>query len=160
MGATRGDTNVQTGATTDGGFAAIIGANLNAGDLIHPLGSDGIVVNQTVTINGRLTNRIYITIYNDTTGVTSSVDLYFDRETGMLVDETDSSVDDGSVSGTTSTSIVTTQLESTTVWTIPEFPSVLILPLFMIATLLAVIAYKKKRASITKTLVPAKTRKF
>jgi hypothetical protein len=158
--AKRGDTNVQTGATTDGGFAAIIGANLTAGDLIHPLGADGITINQTGSMNGRSTNQIYISYYDETTGNTSSVDRYFDMQTGMLVQETDSSVDDGSVSGTTSTSIVTIQLKSTTVWTVPEFPSVLILPLFMIAALLAVIAYKKKRASITKTLIPANTRKF
>ena len=35
-------------------------------------------------------------------------------------------------------------------WVIPEFPSALILPLFMIATLLAVIVYKRKHSIASK----------
>jgi hypothetical protein len=33
----------------------------------------------------------------------------------------------------------------TNLWIVPEFPSFLILPLFMMATLLAIIAFRRKR---------------
>jgi Na+/alanine symporter len=39
---------------------------------------------------------------------------------------------------------------------VPEFPSILILPLFMIPTLLAVIIYKKRSLGYTKRLPRAK----
>jgi len=151
--AARGALNIQTGAVTDAGFPAIIGANLTAGDLIHPLGSDGITINQTVSMNGRPTNQIYISYYNQTDGVTSSADRYFDKQTGILVQETDSDVDDGTVSGSTSTSILTTTLRSSpwapvTVPT-PEFQPIFALPIFMGATLFAVIAIKKKWINLT-----------
>ncbi len=107
----RGSVDIQTGGTVGSPWPAVIAANLTAGDLIHPLGSDEITINQTLTMNGRVTNQIYFNIYNATNGITTSVNRYFDQQTGMLVKEVDSSVDDGSVSGYTSTDAESTTLE-------------------------------------------------
>jgi hypothetical protein len=146
--AARGTVNIQTGDTADSGFPAIIAGNLSAGNLIHPAGSDRVKINDTLTMDSRQTNRIYISVYNATTGVTSSIDRYFDRATGMLVQETESTVDGGSISGTTSTTSIAMQLKSSP-WNpinvpIPEFPPILALPIFIGATTLIVIALKKK----------------
>jgi hypothetical protein len=152
--AARGTVNIQTGNITDGGFAAIIGANLNQGDLIHPLGTDAITINDTVTMNGRPTNEIIINLYNSTNGVTLSDDRFFDQATGMLVQETQKSVDDGTVSGDASTSSLTLQLKYSPwnpepVVTTPEFPPALALSIIVGATTLVVIGLKKKHLILT-----------
>jgi hypothetical protein len=161
--ADRGSINLDTGLS-DGGFVAIIAANLTAGDRVHPLGDDLVTINETViksyASGPRETNHIRIEYQNATAGIAQSVDRYFDKQTGMLVEEHDVSTETKTNPSSTTTTIISYNLESTSMWTVPEFPSVLILPLFMIATLLAAIAYKNKRISITKTLVPAKTREF
>jgi hypothetical protein len=158
-GASRDNVDVETGESY-GFFVAIIGANLTAGDRIHPLGEDTITINETVIRNyeggDRETNRIIIEYQNTTTGATDSVDRYFDKQTGMLVEEYDETSFDNPIS----TTRISWKIKESNVWTIPEFPSALILPLVMIVTMIAVIAYKKKNASITKTLAPAKTHKF
>jgi hypothetical protein len=142
--------NVDTGDSY-GSFAAIIAANLNAHDLIHPLGGDGITINETVTkayeSGNRETNRIVIESTNATTGVTGRVDRYFDKALGILVEEheTTTSADE--------TTAVTWKIKETNAWVIPELPSVLVLPLLMAITMIAAIAYKKKHAGITKPLI-------
>jgi hypothetical protein len=144
----RGTVNIQTGAITDSGFPAIIGANLSPGQIIHPYGNDGIYVNSSSSIDNRPTAVIIISLYNATTGVTSSNERNFDQATGVLVQEVESSSDGGAISGYTSLSRVTTTLRSSpwneqTVPT-PEFPPVLALPIFIGATTLILIALKKK----------------
>lgn len=145
--ASRGTTNVQTGESI-GGFAAIIGANLTQGQRIHPAGTDSITINSTATrafeSGSRQTNEIQISMRNETAGATSSVDRFFDQVTGMLVQSTESTSSDNP----SSSSSVTWQLVSSTAWSIPEFPVILALPAFLIATSLAVIAYKKKQTNI------------
>jgi len=110
--AVRGDLNIQTGDVTNQPWPAIIGANLTSGELIHPLGTDGITINDTTTFEGRPTNEILITQYNSTSGLTDTVDRLFDQQTGMLVKEVDTETDDGTVSGYTSTSALTTLIAS------------------------------------------------
>jgi hypothetical protein len=142
--------NVDTGDGY-GAFVAIIAANLNEHDLIHPLGADGITINQTVIkayeSGNRETNRILIESTNATTGVTGRIDRYFDKATGILVEEyaTTTSADE--------TSTVTWIIKSSNAWVIPEFPSVVILPVLMAITMIAAVAYKKKHAGITKPLI-------
>ena len=144
--------DVDTGAYY-GSFAAIIAGNLNAHDVIHPLGADAITINETVIkayeSGNRETNRIVIESTNATTGVTGRVDRYFDKLSGMLVEsyETTTSAD----SKTTTT--ITWKLRETNQWVVPEFPSVLILPVLMAITMIAAIAYKKKHAGIAKPLI-------
>jgi hypothetical protein len=145
----RGSTNVNTGAVSDSGFAAVIGANLNQGQSIHPLAADGIYINQTKTgSDGRPVNEIIISKYNATIGVTSTSDRYFDQATGMLTYELESTVDGGTISGTTSTESITVQLKSSpwnpqTVPT-PEFQPIFALPIFIGAATLVLIVLKKK----------------
>ena len=155
----RGTVNVNTGEITDSGYAAIIGANLNAGQLIHPQASDGIYINQTVTMNNRPTNEIYRSVYNATDGYTSSDDQFFDQATGILVKEVITSSDDGSVSGYTSTTSQTIELKSSP-WDVetvptPEFPPILALPIFIGATTLILIALKKKHMIVGTPAVKA-----
>ena len=144
----RGSTNVNTGAVSDAGFAAVIGGNLKQGDYIHPL-ADGIYINQTKTgSDGRPVNEINISEYNATIGVTSTSDRLFDQATGMLIYDLESTVDGGTVSGTTSTEAITVQLKSSpwnpqTVPT-PEFQPIFALPIFIGAATLILIALKKK----------------
>jgi hypothetical protein len=152
--ADRGLVDIDTGVSY-GGFAAIIAGNLNAHEVIHPLGADGITINETVIrtyeSGNRETNRIVIETRNATTGVTGRVDRYFDKETGILVEshETTTSAD------LKTTTVETWKLKETNGWVVPEFPSVLILPLLMAITIIAAIAYKKKHANIAKPLIPS-----
>ena len=145
--AARGTANVQTGEST-GGFAAVIGANLTQGQLIHPAANDFITINSTATrvyeSGSRATNEILISVRNESAGATSSVDRFFDQATGMLV----YSVESTSIDNPNSSSSVTWQIISSTAWTIPEFPVILAIPAFLIATSLAAIAYKKKNTNI------------
>lgn len=139
----RGNINLLTG-TSYGDFVAIIGANLNAGDKIHPDGTDGVTIKETVDRSyesgTRSTNHISNSVRNDTAGYTATRDLYFDKATGMLVEQ----VERTDVDNPRSTTIVTWKIVSASVWSIPEFPVIIALPAFLIATSLAVIAYKKK----------------
>jgi hypothetical protein len=155
----RGTVNVNTGEITDSGYAAIIGGNLNAHQYIHPQTSDGLYINQTVTMNNRPTNEIYRTAYNATDGYQSSDDQFFDQATGILVKEVVTTSDDGSVSGYTSTSSETVELKSSP-WDVqtvptPEFPPILALPIFIGATTLILIALKKKHMIVGTPAVKA-----
>jgi hypothetical protein len=146
--ASQGKTNLQTGET-QGGFAAIIRANLTQGQLIHPAANDFITINSTATrayeSGNRATNEILISVRNESAGATSSVDRFFDQATGMLV----YSVESTSIDNPNSSSSVTWQIISSTAWVIPEFPVILAIPAFLIATSLAAIAFKKKHTNIT-----------
>lgn len=147
--ATRGNVNFLTGLSYGDNVAvAIIGANLNAGDLIHPDGDDGIKIKDTVTRNyesgSRATNHIQITNTNTTAGYTATRDQYFDKATGVLVEEV-TTVTDTPTSSTTTTRWVITSVTGIEAWTIPEFPALIAIPLFMAATAIAVIAFKKKQ---------------
>jgi hypothetical protein len=140
-----------------GSFVQIIAGNLNEGNLIHPLGSDEITINQTVIKSyesgNRETNRILLEYYNATTGATERDDLYFDKALGILVESHETvSYSDGD---STTTTTVSWEIKSSNAWVIPEFPSVVILPLLMAVTMVAAIAYKKKQLGVGKTLIPS-----
>jgi hypothetical protein len=148
---TRGNINFYTG-TSYGDFVAIIASNLNAGDLIHPSGSDGITIKDTSTRNyesgSRSVNHVQQSQTNSTTGITATRDLYFDKETGMLVEE----IDRTDRTNPVSTSIITWKLDSVSNvqgWVVPEFPIFAIIPVFLFAVALAAIAYKKKLAGFS-----------
>jgi len=149
----RGLVDLDTGDSY-GSFVAIIAANLNANDLVHPLGADGIFINETVIktyeSGNREANRIVIEYTNATTGTTGRVDRYFDKETGILVESHETTT---TTNPQTATS-VSWKIKSSNAWVIPEFPSALILPLLMAITMIVAIAYKKKHAGIAKTLMP------
>jgi hypothetical protein len=148
-----GSVNLQSGESY-GGFSAIISSYLVEGERIHPLGPDTITINQTVTKNfesgSRQTNRIHITARNETIGATSSVDRYFDKVTGILVESTDET----SYDNPSEKAVITWTLVASSVWSIPEFPVILALPIVMVVTAFAVIAYKKKYGNISMKLTP------
>jgi len=69
---------------------------------------------------------------------------YWDRSSGIFVEM---SQDYTSHTGNyTTTYSVLLKITESNVWVIPEFPTFLILPLFMIATLLTVIVYRRKHS--------------
>jgi hypothetical protein len=150
-----GTVDVDTGEGY-GSFVQIIAGNLNEGNLIHPLGTDAITINQTVLKSyesgSRETNRILLEYYNATTGGSERDDLYFDKAIGILVEshETVTYTDQDS----TTTTTISWEIKSSNAWVIPEFPSAVILPILMAVTVAAAIAYKKKHVDIGKTLVP------
>jgi hypothetical protein len=142
--------NVETGIYT-GQFYAVYATNLAEGARIRPLGGyDQTVVNRTVTRtygnSQRETNDLMLQrqLYNtnDTTG-TSTLSEYsnilFDKQTGMLVELSDQQV----YNKPSETITIKWKITDTNVWTVPELP-LWIIPLFMVATLVAAIAYKKK----------------
>jgi hypothetical protein len=141
-----GTINVDTGAS-NGGFWAIVAGNLGANDLLHPGGQDGITVNETVSRNytsGARETDHFILTYQGSDGnnnYVEHVDYYFDKATGMLVQLNDVKA----YSSPAETITTFWKIKSSSVWAVPEFPSVLILPLFIAATLLAALAYRKKR---------------
>jgi hypothetical protein len=84
--------SVESG-TNSGGFWAVIAANLGKGDLLHPAGTNGITVNETIIreypSGARETNHFTINYQgNDETFGYYIVegDYYFDKTTGMLVE--------------------------------------------------------------------------
>jgi hypothetical protein len=95
----RGVIELDTGEVTAGyanegdSFAAIIGANLNVGDIIHPNGDDGLKILDTTTRtykNGdRVLNHVRIDYNEAENGFRGARDLYFDKETGILVEQND-----------------------------------------------------------------------
>ncbi len=135
------------------GFVAIIGANLNVGDRIHPNGNDTLTVLETVNRNyesgSRPTNHVVIS--ETTSEYTATRNLYFDQATGILVEQ----VDRQDTNNPASTTIVTWKINSSSVegWVIPEFPALLAVPIFMIAVAFTAVAFKKK---LFKVQVPSK----
>lgn len=157
-----GTINVETGVTNDGGFWAIVAGNLGVNDRLHPSGSNYFYVNGTVMRDylggARETNQLTLTLTGSDAGgdFMEHVDYNFDKQTGMLVQLNDAKV----YSNPTKTITRFWKIKESNVWVVPELPSALILPLFMIATMLAVVAYKKKHSGTPKKLVPANTHKF
>jgi hypothetical protein len=144
--AERGNVNLLTGEGY--GFVAIIGANLNVGDKLHPNGEDGLTVLDTTTRNyesgARATNHARLVDNNATGGYIATRDYYFDKETGILVEQVDRTE---TTTSPTSVSQITWKIDSTMNvqgWVIPEFPLLAAVPLVLFATAFAAVAYKKK----------------
>jgi hypothetical protein len=137
------------------GFQGVIAGNLNAGATLHPSGTDGLKVMETVTRSyesgSREVNHVQIIDNNETAGYVATRNLYFDKATGILVEQ----VDETTTNSPSSTSRITWTLDSTTNvegWVVPEFPVTLIIPVFLIAAALAAIAYKKKFTGLSSPL--------
>jgi hypothetical protein len=138
-----------------------IAANLSAGDPIF-IGSGGVPsINETVTANYLSqqleTNHLMISSnqtntyqYGYLTNLTMTGQVYWERKTGIMLDyhfEVDLNRPDGT-GGVLITHIQMRVLILSAVPpppVVPEFPSLLILPLLMSATILAVIFYRSKR---------------
>jgi hypothetical protein len=138
-----GIVNLETGVATSA--LLILAANLNANDRIHPTGEDKITINETVIRNylgeDRETNHLMITYQEN--GITGTVDRYFDRKTGMLVELRDET----SYVNPDTTIIVSRKIKETSVWGNPlEIPwFLIILILVVIAVIIGVLFYIKKK---------------
>jgi len=149
--------NLETGQPTGG--VMIIAANLNEGDLIYtdpPAYSPfvGATINET-TYRSILGQVEEVNLWNATNTLVSpgmnytvSYEYCWFRSTGMLAEATMyqlTQVESGNITEFSGSSN-TTWLEAGIIILniIPEFPSSLILPLFMMVTLLAVIVYGRK----------------
>jgi hypothetical protein len=154
--ASMGTIDVSTGES-DGGFWAIVAANLGVNDVLHPDGANDIAVNETITTEylggARETNRLILSLTGSDSGgnYVEHVDYNFDKVTGMLVQLNDAKI----YSDPTTTITKYWKIKDTSSWLIPEFPSALILPLLMAVTMIAAIAYKKKQLGMAKTLTPS-----
>jgi hypothetical protein len=134
--------DIETGDASGG--PPFIGANLGENDLIYPSASEPWFVHYTITrdyVNSqRETNYLKLEDIGNTSEVgefSRIYEYYFDKSTGALVEYSY----DFSYTGLTT--IVRSKLIASNVWAIPEFPSLIILPVFMMITLFAV-AIKKR----------------
>lgn len=134
--------DIETGETSGG--PPFIGANLGENDLINPSASEPLVVQYTIIRNYENSQRETNYLKLEDIGNTSEVgefsriyEYYFDKSTGALVEYS------YEFSYTGLTSITQSKLIASNVWAIPEFPSLIILPIFMMITLFAV-AIKKR----------------
>jgi len=139
----QGSCNIDTGENT-GASPPFISANLGKGSLVNPSASEKWYINETVTRTykdgSRQTNHLKLTYTQNSTDVgefTRTYEYYFDKNTGALVEYTYSFSYTG-LSSTTHSAII-----SSNVWVIPEFPALIILPLFAMITLFAVATRKR-----------------
>jgi hypothetical protein len=138
-------------------FQTIVGGNLNPNDLLHPFGSDGLVINGTITrtyaSGPRETNVLNMNYqdYNATYNSyrTENITYYFDKATGMLA-ESDDLI--SYTNPTINASIVWT-LSSTNVWkvtattanpTFPIVPVIIAAVIIIVVSLIGVILYRKR----------------
>ena len=146
-------------------FEGIVGANIGAGELLHPLGNDSITVNQTISRNyaggPRDTNVVHLSdpIINSTldSATNSTVDVtigsqnttyYLDKATGVLVEQ---NITIESFTPKESFSIIWT-LKETNIWDVsPPFEWTLqnlipaIAVIVVIVVLVSVLLYRTRR---------------
>jgi hypothetical protein len=129
----------------------VVSADLGENDTIYT--SDGwsfAKINETIvrTYPDRLrdTNHLNITAEFSSEEVYQSMSLnyYWDKSTGILVEL--SEVEVIVTYDYVTISSLLSRITDSNIWIVPEFPSYLILPLFMTATLLAVMVYRRKHS--------------
>jgi hypothetical protein len=129
------------------GLIFFIPTNLDAGDSFYFVYPSSLTIEETVlrTYEGesRETNHFSI-VSND--GYRE--DFYFDRETGVLVEDTYTSalIPPNASYGVYYPWIQgsTLIIKSSSRWVVPEFPSLLVLPLLMITVVAGALLYRKK----------------
>jgi hypothetical protein len=151
----KGAVNMVTG---DGyGFVGIIAANLKVGDLIHPSGSDGLKILDTKTRNyggstNRATNHVRIDNEDKINGIKGTRDLYFDKETGMLVEQIDTTETTKAPFITSQVTWKLTSVNGVDNWTVSDALStnrlllILIIIIVVVVVAVFIVVYKKKLA--------------
>jgi len=139
-------TNVYTGEKNVSTF--VICAFLQLGDHIYPGLPESPVITEVVL-------KTYVSVSRETNRITysqavedynSTVDMYIDQTAGVLVEFNGlQTYNDGQYETTETVFIGITE---SNVWVVPELPSLTILPLFMITTLLVAIVYRRSRKPI------------
>ena len=136
--------NIDTGEDSVG-YGFVVAPNLGANSVVYPSGDYSFSINETVmrTYSGgeRETNHYEANLSDVGNFVFSYDNLYLDKKTGIMVEWYTERFADISPNEKTA---IHWKIKETNVWVVPEFPSLLILPFFMIATLLAVIIYRRK----------------
>jgi hypothetical protein len=136
--------NIETGDDS-GGYGFIVAPNLGANSVVYPSGNYSFSITDTVmrTYSGgeRETNHHSANLTNVGDFSYSYDDLYLDKKTGVMVEWYTERV---AASSPNEKTALHWKIRETNVWVVPEFPSLLTLPFFMIATLLAVIIYRRK----------------
>lgn len=143
--------------TTSGPALFLIAANLNASDALYV--NSPYYVNDTVPVNylNQQFEAVHLTFGNTETNIhqfgyvyniTSTSNYYWERNTGILLYasvEGNTSRSNGTGGVLTYSSKHEAQiLSATPPLSIPELPTILILPLFIAATLSATLAYRNK----------------
>ncbi len=138
--------NIETGMV-DGFQRYIIAANLNQGDKILNLAvSDTINKTETRTILGASRSVNILNFTSAFPGQGMTITYIYDKASGMhLGMEMVITIIEPAVTYTNSYTIIDTNIFD--VEPIPEFPSWIILPLFITATLLAVILQRRKHTT-------------
>jgi hypothetical protein len=135
------------------GGILLYAANLTAGSLLFPGATDlPYVINSTVfreySGSFRETNHIEVNNTSIEGETYSYLSLYFDKQTGVLVEYYLTSVYTAAPNQTITQHLL---IKGNSVWAIPEFPSMFILLLIMATSALALILYKKMYTSIRPT---------
>jgi hypothetical protein len=154
----RGATNLFTGEGY--GFVGIIAANLKVGDKIHPNGNDDLKVLDTTTRNyggsvNRATNHVRVENKDEVIGITGIRDLYFDKETGILVEQIDTTETIKAPFVTSKITWKLTFVSGVDDWTISDaLPTIYVLLMavvMVVAVIVAIIVVYKKKISKHKT---------
>jgi hypothetical protein len=127
----------------------VVSADLGENDTIYTSNEwSDAKINETIVRTYpdslRDTNHLNITatFYSEESYQSMSLNYYWDKSTGILVELSEVVVTVAYDYVTISSLLIRTT--DSNVWIVPEFPSFLILPLFILTTLLAVIIYKRK----------------
>jgi hypothetical protein len=139
--------DIDTGDTENMGGAAI-SANLEVNDTLYT--GSTVKINETVVRTYpdgvRETNHLNVTLEESLMQYyyRRTENFYWDKPTGIVVEQYVEEIEQTEEYLTTYSASV--RITESSVWVIPEFPSFLILPLFMMATLLAVTVYRRKHS--------------
>ena len=115
---------------------------MNPNDRVNPSSKALIVVNGTVRKSyydvGRETNFLAFNFTDTEIYYYSYRSVYFDKATGALVKYYEEYADSEGIGG------YSISLTQSSVWAVSEFPSLLVLPLLMIAIAFGALLYRKK----------------
>jgi hypothetical protein len=132
------------------GTVLLYAANLTAGSLLFPGSELPYVINGTsfrdFAGEARQVNHIEVNNTGGEDTAYSYMDLYFDKQTGVLIEYYLTKVYTELPTQTTTQHLV---LQDSNVWTIPEFPAALMVPLFLAASaagLTLAVVQRKRRA--------------
>ncbi len=149
-----GNSSNETNQTIDMEFS-IISANLEVNDTIYSSAEYSTwKINETIVKTypdeTRNTNHLNLTwefsgTINGEIYYYNSMNYYWDKSTGIMVEMTMEWINQTGPYLTTWSAEFS--ITDSNIWVIPEFPSFLLLPLFIISTLLAVIFYRRKHVT-------------
>jgi hypothetical protein len=102
----------------------LISANLNTGETVYSSGSSTLRINETILssypVSSREANHVRTNIPFNATGYSYSQDYYWDRTTGVLLENY---FEDTNYTGShVMTSSLDVKITDSNVWTVPEFP--------------------------------------